>query len=72
MANNFSIDEARKILAQKTGIPARELIHWEISRNGDFTQHHFYRDTDRTIIYTVLSQEEVDYCEETSLIDYAP
>ena len=72
MSNNFSIEQAREILAQKMGIPTRELIHSGVSRNGDFTQHYFYRETDRTIVYTVLSQEEVDYCDEISSIDYAP
>ena len=70
--NNFSIEQARETLAQKTGIPASELIHSGVSKIGDFTQHHFYRHNDRSIVYTVLSQEEVEYLEDTSLLDYAP
>ena len=72
MVNNFSIEQAREQLSQKMGIPTSELIHSGVSKNGEFTQHHFYRKADKTIVYTVLSQEEVEYCEEVSSIEYAP
>ena len=72
MADHFSMEQAREQLARNTGIPGDELIHCGVSQNGDFTRHHFYRKNVRTIEYTVFSQEEVDYLEETGIIDYAP
>jgi len=72
MANNFSIDEAREKLASKTGIPVEEFIYSGITRENDFIQYKFYQGIDRSIIYTVRSEEEVNDLEEKCPIDFAP
>ena len=72
MANNFSIEQAREKLANKTGIPVREFTYSGIEKEDNFIRYKFYRDTDRSIIYTVCSEEEVNDLEEYCPIDYAP
>ena len=72
MANNFSIEHAREKLACKTGIPAIEFMHVGVSREGNFTRHKFYKGTDRTILYTVYSEDEVNELDEYCPVDYAP
>ena len=72
MANNFSIEQAREKLAAKTGVPVGEFTYSGIERENNFTRYKFYRDMDRSIIYTVLSEEEVIDLEEHCPTDYAP
>lgn len=72
MANNFSIEQAREKLASKTGIPSEEFTYTGLSREDDFIRYKFYKGTDRSIIYTVLSAEEVNELDQTCPTDYAP
>ena len=72
MANNFSMEQAREKLASKTGIPSSEFTCSKILREGNFTKYKFYRWNDRSIIYTVLSEDEVNALEENCTNDYAP
>ena len=72
MANNFSIEQAREKLANKTGIPVGEFTYSGLSREDDFIQYKFYRGIDRSVIYTVLSEEEVEDLEEKYPTDFAP
>ena len=72
MANNFSIEQAREKLANKTCIPVGEFTYSGIEREDNFIRYKFYRGIDRSIIYTVLSDEEVVDLEEYCPIDYAP
>jgi len=72
MSNNFSIEQARKKLASKTGIPSEEFTYSGILRKENFIQYSFYRGIDRSIIYTVLSEEEINDLEEYCPIDFAP
>ena len=70
--NNFSIEKARGILATKTGIPVFEFIYAGVSKSENFIRYKFYRGDDRTILYTVLSEEEVNDLDETCPNDFAP
>lgn len=72
MAINFSIEEARERLANKTGVHAEEFTHCGITKENGFIQHKFYKGLDRAIVYTVRSEEEENDLEENYPIDYAP
>ena len=72
MANNFSIEQAREKLAKKTGINSDELTYAGFSKDDSFIRYKFYKATDRSIIYTVLSDEEVDELDQTCPTDFAP
>ena len=72
MAINFSIEEARERLANKTGVPAEEFTHCGITKENGFIQYKFYKGLDRAIVYTVRSEEEENDLEENYPIDYAP
>ena len=72
MANNFSIEQAREKLARKTGISGSEFTYSGLSREDNFIRYKFYKGTDRGIIYTVLSDEEVEDLEQKCPTDFAP
>ena len=72
MSNNFSIGKAREKLERKTGIPAEEFTYCGISREEDFVRYKFYRGSDRSIIYTVLSEQDVENLDQTCPTDFAP
>ena len=72
MANNFSIEQAREKLAKKTGVSETEFTYCGVSRNDGFTQYRFYKGMDRSVIYTVLSDEEVEDLDEKCPNDFAP
>ena len=72
MAINFSIEQAREKLARKTGISVSEFTYAGISKSENFIRYTFYMGQDRTVIYTVLSEEEVYDLEEKCPNDFAP
>lgn len=72
MAINFSIEQAREKLARKTEVSVSEFTFCGISKNEDFIRYSFYKGTDRSVIYTVLSEEEVYDLDEKCPNDFAP